>query len=98
METTFIIKWGNFFKAVQFRRKIGEKGKDNRFWQPTPQFMLYLPDDRQSTSWKFLRTWRSKIRIKRKSSLNPYPRCISVTCKLEKKLFSGVYCIRNSFS
>ena len=36
METTFIIKWGNFFKAVQFRRKIGEKGKDNRFWQPTP--------------------------------------------------------------
>lgn len=55
MEATFIIKWGNCYKTVQFRRKMREKEKDNRYWQPTPWFTLYLPDDRQSTlgnSWE----------------------------------------------
>ena len=69
--TTFIIKWGNYYKVVQYRRKMKEKGKDNRFWQPIPWFTPDLPEDRQSAPSKFLKTWRSRIRIKVRINQTP---------------------------
>ena len=40
--TTFISKWGNNYKVMQYRRKMGETGESNRFLQLAPLFTQHF--------------------------------------------------------